>query len=269
MEIRILGPLEAVENGCSIVPGAGKPRQMLALLAANAGRFVPVRALAEELWGGYPPRSAATTLQTYVLGLRTRINGAGGRGGKEVLVTAPGGYRLDANPDDVDAGRFERLAASGHRAVDLGDNEAAARLLRSALAVWRGPAFADVRVGQLLGAEGTRLEEGRTRVLEDRIEADLQLGRHHALLGELAVLRARHPMHENLCAIHMIALYRCGRQWQALDAYTTLRNTLIAELGMEPAPRLRRLQHLVLASDPELEVGGSPARDLLAVANPA
>lgn len=260
MDIRILGPVEAEENGCSVVPVAGKPRRMLALLAVNAGGFVPVAALADELWGGDPPRSAATTLQTYVLGLRTLIDAAGGRGGKEVLVTAPGGYRLDVDADDVDAVRFERAARTGHRASDLGDHEAAARLLRAALALWRGPVLVDVQVGPQLGPEVTRLEEGRTRALEDRIGADLRLGRHHALLGELAVLRGRHPLHENLCAIHMVALYRCGRPWQALDAYTTLRTALVAELGMEPAPRLRRLQHLVLASDPELEFAGGPDR---------
>ena len=269
MDIKILGPLEVRENCCSVVLTAAKPRQMLALLAANAGGFVPVRALAEELWGGRPPRSASTTLQTYVLKLRTAISATGGRSAKEVLVTASGGYRLDIAAEDVDAGRFERLAASGDRAVDLGDDEAAARLLRSALAVWRGQALVDVHVGSLLGAEVIRLEEDRTRVLENRIQADLKLGRHQALIAELAVLRARYPMHENLCAMHMIALYRCGRQWQALEAYTTLRNTLVAELGMEPAPRLRQLHHLVLDADSELEFGGPVVGNLIAVPNPA
>jgi SARP family transcriptional regulator, regulator of embCAB operon len=263
MEVKVLGPLEARENGRSIAPTAGKPRQILSLLALEAGQVVTVPTLIEELWGMQPPRSALTTLQTYILHLRRLIESALGADGpvgsgaaKELVVTRCGGYLLNIDRSDVDVHTYQRLATSGAHAAELGDYETASRLLRSALGVWRGPVLVDVQAGPRLGIEVIRLEESKLGVLELCIDADLRLGRHYALLSELAMLNASYPMHENLCAQYMLALYRSGRQWRALDVYRSLRDTLVRELGVEPSSRLQHLQQAVLRSDPMLDEEG-------------
>jgi SARP family transcriptional regulator, regulator of embCAB operon len=264
MDVKVLGPLEARENGRCVMPSAAKPRQVLALLALRAGHVVPVPTIIEELWGENPPRSALTTLQTYIMQLRRLIAAAlgddAGLSAKDVLHTRFGGYQLDIPADHVDAHGFERLALAGQRQFDLGDHASTARLLRTALEVWRGPALVDVSVGMPLATEATRLEELRLGALETRIEADLRLGRHQSLISELSVLTAAHPMNENICAKSMIALYRSGRQWKALEAYSSLRDTLVGELGVDPSVHLRRLQQMVLRSDSAL--GGPGGREL-------
>lgn len=261
MDIKVLGPLEAHQDGRSIAPSAAKPRQILALLAIQSGQVVTVPTLIEELWGMNPPRSALTTLQTYIMQLRRRIEAAlvaaGPGGAKEVLVTRYGGYMLELAPDDVDVHRYERLATNGVRALENQDNESSSRLLQAALEMWRGQALVDVQIGLRLAVEVTRLEESRLTILESRIEADLRLGRHNTLLSELAVLIARYPIHENLCAQYMIALYRSGRQWRALEVFKALRGTLVEELGVEPSARLQQLQRLILNSDPALDNASS------------
>ncbi|TDP96597.1 AfsR/SARP family transcriptional regulator [Labedaea rhizosphaerae] len=257
MDIKVLGPLEAHEGGKSIVPSAAKPRQILAVLALQASQVVTVPTLMEELWGPDLPRSASTTLQTYILQLR-RLMTAGlaaamTRKAKDVLVTRHGGYMLDVSEDEVDVHVYDRLSIAGRRALEAGDYESASRLLGSSLDLWRGQALVDVQVGSRLEIDVIRLEESRLGVLESRIDADLRLGRHHMLLSELAVLTARHPMHESLCAQFMIALYRSGRQWRALDMYQRLRDTLVSELGVEPSARLKHLQGAILNSDALLD----------------
>lgn len=257
MEIRVLGPLEAQQNGTSVTPTAGKPRQILALLALEAGQVVTVPTLIEELWGMEPPRSALTTLQTYILHLRRLIDAALPAGApataKHMLVTRSGGYLLDVAHESVDVRAYERLALAGSRAAEIADYDSASRLLRAALAIWRGQALVDVQAGMRLGIEVIRLEESRLGALELCIDADLRLGRHYSLLSELAMLNASYPMHENLCAQYMVALYRAGRQWRALDAFKKLRDTLVGELGVEPSTRLQQLQRAILRSDPGLD----------------
>jgi DNA-binding SARP family transcriptional activator len=257
MEIKVLGPLEARENGVSITPTAGKPRQLLALLAVQAGHVVTVPTLIEELWGMAPPRSALTTLQTYVLQVRRKIDAAllrdGSNGAKDVLVTRYGGYMLEVPGENIDIRSYERLAVAGQRALEMGRLDSASSLLSAALAVWRGPFLVDVQTGVRLSMEFTRLQESRLGALESRINADLRLGRHQELLSELAMLTAQYPMHENICGQYMIALYRSGRQWRALEAYQTLRGTLTEDLGVEPSMRLRRLHSAILNSDSELD----------------
>lgn len=257
MEVKVLGPLEARENGRSIAPTAGKPRQILALLALEAGQVVTVPSLIEELWGMQPPRSALTTLQTYILHLRRMIDAALPAGSpvaaKDVLVTRCGGYLLNVQRGHVDVHTYERLATAGARAAEIGDFDSASRLLRAALDVWRGPVLVDVQAGLRLGIEVIRLEESKLGVLELCIDADLRLGRHYTLLSELAMLNASYPMHENLCAQYMVALYRSGRQWRALDVYKALRDTLVSELGVEPSARLQHLHRAILRSDPTLD----------------
>uniref|UniRef100_UPI0006E2933D AfsR/SARP family transcriptional regulator n=1 Tax=Streptomyces atriruber TaxID=545121 RepID=UPI0006E2933D len=263
MDIEVLGALAVRENGLSITPTAPKPRQVLALLALHADRMVPVSALTEELWGAAPPRSARTTLQTYVLQLRELIaaalareavpDGAGGpRSAKDVLVTMPGGYLLCGGGGASDVRTFERLAGAGYRAMDAGDCAGAARQLREALALWSGTAFADVQAGPQLQMEIKRLDESRLCALDRRIEADLRLGRHRELLAELTVLVNGYRTHESLHAQYMLALHRSGRRGEALDAYQRLRTTLVRELGLEPSARLRRLQRSILTAGHDL-----------------
>ncbi|KOG76442.1 AfsR/SARP family transcriptional regulator [Streptomyces varsoviensis] len=268
MEIKVLGPLDGRVNDVCVVPTASKPRQVFAMLALNVGQVVSVPVLMEELWGERPPRSAATTLQTYVLQLRRQLESAlesdRTRNAKDVLRSRFNGYLIDAEPRDVDVYAYEDLAARGRRALEGGDAERAAGLLREALDVWRGPALADVWTGSRLAVEQTRLEESRLIALESRIEADLLLGRHYSVLGELSVLVAQHPWHENLHVHYMVALYHTGRQWQALDVYRRLRETLVDEFGLEPSPRLQSVQQAILSADPKLEAAGARAPFALA-----
>ncbi|MGB8942192.1 MAG: AfsR/SARP family transcriptional regulator [Streptomyces sp.] len=259
MDIEVLGALVVRENGTSVTPRAPKPRQVLALLALHADQVVPIASLIEELWGDTPPRSARTTLQTYVLQLRELIaaalehdpEGAPSRSPKDVLVTAPGGYVLRTSGGSSDVREFDRLAGLGYRAMDADDFPHAARELRDALALWAGAAFADVQAGPQLEMQARRLEETRLCALDQRIEADLRLGRHRELLGELTVLVNRYRTHENLHGQFMLALYRSGRRSEALDAYQRLRATLVRELGLEPSAGLRRLQRSILMAGPE------------------
>lgn len=262
MEIAVLGPLTARLGQTSVVPSAAKPRQVLALLALNSGREVGIRALADELWGDRPPRSADATLQTYVKQLRRLIAAAlgpdPGRGPRDVLIRRHNGYVLDAPPDSTDAARFEQLARRGRSALETGDPGAASEQLAQALLLWRGPALADVTPGRMLGAEVLRLEELRLTALEDRIAADLRLGRHDMLLGELTGLTARFPLHERLHGQLMVALCRSGRTWQALEVYGRLRAAFVEDLGLEPSPQLKRLHQAVLAGDPALDSTAGP-----------
>lgn len=273
MEIKVLGPLMAESGGTSVVPSAGKPRQILALLSVYANQVLPVPTLMEEIWGSDMPRSAPTTLQTYILQLRRLIAGAlgpdGPRTAREVLATRHGGYLLEVAPGAVDVHEYDRLVATARGATERGDDECAAALYREALGVWRGPALVDVRLGPLLEIELVRLEESRLGVLEQRIDSDLRLGRHRQLLAELTSLTARHPLHEGLHAQRIVALYRSGRRWQALNVFQDLRRGLTEELGLDPSARLQQLHRAVLAGDPALDshlAGRRPVLDLFAAA---
>ncbi|MER5411034.1 AfsR/SARP family transcriptional regulator [Streptomyces sp. NPDC002769] len=261
MDTDILGTLDVREKGISITPTAPKPRQVLALLVLHADQMVPVGMLSEELWGAQPPRSARPTLQTYILQLRELITAAlerdpgGHRTAKDVLLTVPGGYLLKSGEGSSDVREFERLAGLGYRAMDGADFPEAARHLRAALALWSGPPLADVQAGPHLVTQVKRLEESRLCALDQRIEADLRLGRHRELLAELTVLVSRYPTHESLCGQYMLALYRSGRRGEALDAYQRLRATLVRGLGLEPSAALGKLQRSILMARPD----GSPA----------
>lgn len=267
MDIKLLGLLSAQVDGVSFAPSAAKPRQILTLLSVYAGQVLPVPTLMEELWGSHMPRSAVTTLQTYILQLRRRIAAACGpdapRTAHQLLATRHGGYMLHVQPSQVDVHVYDQLVAAGRRAFDAGDDEAASGRFREALTVWRGPAMVDVQHGPVLEIELARLEESRLGVHERAFESELRLGLHAALLTELTALAARHPLHEGLHAQLMTALYRTGRAWQALEVYQGLRARLVEELGLEPSPRLRRLQQAVLSADPALELSGEHRRTVL------
>ncbi|MEV7323531.1 AfsR/SARP family transcriptional regulator [Streptomyces sp. NPDC093970] len=269
MDIGILGTLDVREQGVSVTPTAAKPRQVLALLALHADQPVTVATLTEEVWGRRPPRSARPTLQTYVMHLRELIDRAsaapdgrtGGRTGvrtsKQVLRTVPGGYLLDTGEGANDVREFGELSENGYRAMEAGDHRGAARLLRTALDLWTGPALAGVRAGDRLRAEIRGLEESRLCALDRRIECDLRLGRHRELIAELTVLVSRHPTHESLCGQLMIALQRSGRRGEALAAYQRLRTTLVHDFGLEPSAVLGRIRRSVLTAGED----GTPAPD--------
>ncbi|GHI90527.1 AfsR/SARP family transcriptional regulator [Streptomyces xanthophaeus] len=260
MDIEVLGALSVRENGVSITPTAPKPRHVLALLALHADQVVSVGLLIEELWGATPPRSARTTLQTYVLQLRVLIANALEHGdderctAKDILATLPGGYRLETRGGTVDYREFERRAGAGYRAMDSEDYAGAARRLADALSLWTGPALSDVQAGTRIETEARRLEEARLCALDQRIEADLRLGRHRELLSELTVLVNQYRMHESLHGQFMLALHRSGRRGEALKVYQRLRTTLVSELGLEPSAALSRLQRSILMAHPETAV---------------
>ncbi|WP_324788502.1 AfsR/SARP family transcriptional regulator [Streptomyces sp. H51] len=268
MDIGILGPLAVRMNSVSVTPTAPKPRRVLALLVLNADRTVPVDTLVEELWGHRPPRSARPTLQTYILQIREMItaalahdpDGSSPRTAKDVLLTVPGGYLLNSGGGVHDVREFERLSGMGYRAMDAEDHAAAAELLREALRLWNGPPLADVTPGPHLSTQAKRLEESRLCALDQRIEADLRLGRHRELLAELTVLVSRYPGHESLCGQYMLALCRAGRRGEALEAYRRLRTTLVRTLGLEPSPPLAKLQRSILCAGPEHAVPAAAPR---------
>lgn len=254
-EIRILGPLHVTMAGSSVVPTAAKTRQVLALFAINVGRVVTTSVLIEELWGGRAPRRAPGTLQTYVLHLRRLIGSATepGRSSKDILITKHTGYQLDVDPGSVDAVRYERLAASGRAAGAVGDFRRAGELLSDALTMWRGPVLVDVNTGTQLEIEAMRLAESRLTDLTLRIDADLYLGRHQQLLGELAALCAQHPFMENFRAQYMLALYRSGRVSQAMATYREMWRTARDQLGVEPGGTLRRLHQALLSGSTHID----------------
>ena len=257
LSIGLLGPLSLRLHEALVTPSAPKQRQVLGLLALNAGRVVTVPTLVEELWGDYPPRSYATTLQTYILQLRNALATActSNPYARQMLSTRHFGYVLEEDVCQTDVDVFDGFVRAGRAAFEAGDYYLASDELACALQLWRGPALVDVRMGRVLEIEAASLEERRFGVLERRIEADLALGRHADLLGELTLAAARNPMNENICAFLMTALYRTGHVGRSLEAFRRLRSVHRAELGVEPCPRLQRLQKAILSGDPALEVG--------------
>jgi YVTN family beta-propeller protein len=245
MEYRVLGPLE-VRDGAESVPLAGaKQRALLALLLLNANQVVSRDRLIEDLWGAQPPGTAVQSVQVYVSRLRKLLP-------VDTLLTRAPGYVLEVEPDQLDLRRFEMLLAEGHEALAGGDAERAAGALHQALQLWRGPALAEFAFEPFAQTEIGRLEDLRLVAVEQRIEADLALGRHAELIGELEALIAEHPYRERLRAQLMLALYRSGRQAEALEVYQDARHVLVDELGIEPSGELQRLEKAILTQDEEL-----------------
>ncbi|WP_203823654.1 AfsR/SARP family transcriptional regulator [Actinoplanes palleronii] len=248
MIFRVLGPLEVTVQGTVDTPTAAKVRWTLALLLLRANHVVGRTSIITELWGENPPRSAVTTAQTYIYQLRKKYQDRLGAG--ELVETRLAGYLLKADEAQIDARVFERLSDQGHASLEAGHVERAARQLHEALALWRGPALADVPAGPVLAPHLTHLEETRTWTLRLRILADRRLGRHHDLIPELQFLAAAHPLDEWFHQQLMIALTETGRRADALQVYERIRVTLGAELGVHPSPGLCRLQHDVVTGDP-------------------
>ena len=250
LEVRLLGPIEVERGGEPVALGGQKPRALLAVLALDPGRVVSVDRLVEALWPGDPPDSAPHAIQVYVSQLRKALGA--------VIVTRPPGYVLDVNPERVDAHRFSRLAQEGRAALEQDDAATAEIVLREALALWRGPALADFLYEPFAQTQIARLEELRTAVVEDRIEADLALGRHLELVSELEALVHAELLRERPRAQLMLALYRSGRQADALAAYRDARDTLVDELGIEPGPELKELEAAILRQDESLLLEEAP-----------
>ena len=246
MDFRILGPLEALDEAGPVELTGGKQKALLALLLLHADQVVPVDQLVDDLWGEKAPDTARKMIQIYVSRLRKRLPA-------ELVQTRPSGYLLRLGDAELDLHWFERLLDDGRRALAAGDAEAASEQLGAALRLWRGPALAEFDE-PFAQPEGGRLEELRLVCLEERIEADLALGRHGDLVGELEALIARYPLHEGLRQQHMLALYRSGRQAEALAAYQEARHALAGELGIEPSPALRELERRILQQDASLEL---------------
>jgi DNA-binding SARP family transcriptional activator len=252
MEFRILGSLEVRTDTGPVTPAGAKPRALLAMLLLHANEPVSAERLAIALWGEDAPAGAAKTIQVHVSRLRRAL------GEPDVLATTPAGYRLRVLPGELDADRFEQLAGEGHRALADGRPARAGHVLHEALSLWRGPALADVGFETFAQAEIVRLEDERLGALEARVEADLALGRHTELAGELAQLVAAHPLRERLHGQLMLSLYRSGRQADALQAYRDARNALVDRLGIELGPELRELEWAILAHDPALDLVHPP-----------
>src|SRR5215212_7771900 len=240
MEYRVLGPLEALGSAGPLPLGGAKQRALLALLLLNANHVVSRERLIDELWGEDPPETAVTRVP---------------------------GYVIEVEPENVDLIRFERLVKDGRAALAAGDPVSAADTIRAAIALWRGPALTEFAAEPFAQIEGGRLDDLRVAALEERIDADLQLGRHTELTGELEVLITSHPHRERLRAQLMLALYRAGRQSEALDVYRNLRATL-DEIGIEPGESLQQLERQILNHDPVIEAPALPIAEATAPATP-
>jgi SARP family transcriptional regulator, regulator of embCAB operon len=224
----------------------------------HANRVVHLDLLIEELWGANPPKSAVTTAQTYIHHLRKiTLPEKSDTAGSLIITKAPG-YVLSIDPKQVDSFVFQRRVWQGRKNLESGDATEAARVFRQALEMWRGPALADVAPGRILEAQVVTLEEQRLRALELRIQADLQLGLHRELIGELRSLVASHPLNEWFHGQLIATLSHAGRRNDALQTYQNLRATLSGELGLEPSPELQRLQREVLSSGYARSRAGEP-----------
>jgi DNA-binding SARP family transcriptional activator len=253
VDFRILGPLEVTGGGGTIVLSAEKPRTILGVLLLHPNEIVSQEQLANELWGEQKPPSAAKLVQTYIAKLRATLQSA-------VIETRPPGYLLHLEEEALDAAQFRRLVSEARRRLEAGEPMHAVRRFNEALLLWRGPALADVSFESLAQDEVERLEEERIVALMDRIDCDLVLGRTDQLVPELQILVNRYPLRERPRAQLMLALYRSGRQADALQLYASTRRMLRDELGLEPSPRLQELEREILRHDPRLEPPASSPR---------
>jgi DNA-binding SARP family transcriptional activator len=265
MEFRLLGPFEVEHEGRPLAVGRRRERCLLAVLLLEANTAVSVEQLAELLWHDAPPRDPRSTIHTYVSRLRGLLD-ADGQGRRGVRLTRSGqGYLATVDPGTVDALRFRSLVNQARGLVDPAERAA---LLRQALRLWRGPMLADVDFEHLQDRLAAPWQEARLAATEAAIDAELACARHHEIIGELRALTSEHPYRERLTALLMIALYRAGRQAEALEAYQRARRTLVDHLGIEPGPELRRLHERVLAGDTDLlapAAGGQVAQPAAAV----
>ena len=264
MEFGLLGPLEVLRDGRPVEVAGARQRALLAVLLLRARQVVPADRLLEDVWGDDQPAAGATALRVRLSQLRKALAPDG-----ELIVTRAPGYLADVGPAQLDLHRFERFARDGDHALARGEAAVAADALGEALALWRGPALADFAYEPFAQGPIRRLEELRMAAREQLVAAQLALGRHAHVLGELEALVAEHPLRERLWAHLMLALYRSGRQADALDAYRRARRVLSEEVGLEPAAELQALERRILHQDPGLDGEvpvARPARSVLAIA---
>jgi DNA-binding SARP family transcriptional activator len=254
MAFSVLGPLEVTGGGGSVPLTRRREQRILAALLLAAGRVVTVDLIVDCLWPTQPPRTVSSQVRNCVASLRRTLVGAGLAA--EAMTRGPAGYQLRIAPAQLDRDRFEELVARGRSEMAMGRPAEAVALLRQADALWRGPALAGLCDG-VLAAEVLRLEELRLQAIEDRMEAELTIGRHERVLPELTALAWDHPGRDRLQGGLMLALYRAGRVGDALTSYDRLRRTLTAELGLEPSRRLRDLRQAILVEDEWLLSGSA------------
>jgi DNA-binding SARP family transcriptional activator len=253
MDYRILGPLEAFDGERQLPLGGARQRAVLAILLLHGNETLTRDVIVDELWGEDTPPTAAKVLQNCVSALRKELP-------PNTIRTVAGAYGLTLEPEELDRDRFERLLAEGRAALETGDPAEALDQFRRALALWRGAPLSDLSYERFAQEEIKRLEELHVAGLEDRIEAELGIGRHDELVPELEALVTRHPLRERLRGQFMLALYRAGRQAEALEAYRVARRTLFAELGIEPGRALRELEQAILTQVPALDVAPRQAQ---------
>jgi DNA-binding SARP family transcriptional activator len=267
LQFTILGPVDVFlpsfadrDGTAPALPlGPLKQRIVLALLLCHANEVVPTEQLLAALWPAGPPRTAAKNIQVYVSHLRRVLAGGSRGGGRDRIVYRPPGYRIAVRPDELDAAVFEELVRAGRVALRQARPEQAAALLRAALDTWRGPALNDLRAAApALRAAAIRYDDRRLAAAEDWIEAELTLGHHAEVIDDIERLVQDHPLRERLRGEQLVALYRCGRQVEALAEYDNLRRALAGELGLTPSPALRRLYQSILAGEVAL-AGAAPS----------
>jgi DNA-binding SARP family transcriptional activator len=265
MDFRILGSFEALDEGQVVTPRGAKQRALLALFLLHPNETLRTDWLIDELWGERPPTTASKTVQVHVSHLRKALAHGGDGGSDGLIVTRERGYEMRLDPAHLDSRRFEALLAEGRGELAAGRPERAVSTLEQALSLWSGPPLAEVAYESFAGREIARLDDLRVTAFEQLIEAKLQLGRHEEVVPQLEALIPEHPYRERLRAHLMLALYRCDRQADALQAYHDARRTLIGELGIEPGERLRELERAILAQDPALHLAAEES----AAAEPA
>ncbi|ASU57793.1 hypothetical protein CGQ36_09665 [Nocardiopsis dassonvillei] len=257
MELKVLGPLGMEFEGRDYLPAAPKQRQILALLLLNVDRYVSIDTCAEELWGPHRPKTSVPTIQTYILQIRKALASlpsvATMKKAHELLSTGRGGYRMVLPEDTLDLSVCNRLLAEGRFAARQGRHADAASALRTALAMRRGPMLNGLRLGPVLDALIDAHDEAFIVAQEQYFEAELALGFHWHVLSDLRAMSLLHPLNEGLQRQYMLALYRAGRQAEALEVFRHLRTTLADQLGLMPSPPLCHLHERILASDPELD----------------
>src|SRR5580692_12324098 len=259
LEIRVLGPVEVAWDGRPVDIGGVKARALVARLLVDRRIIVTVDRLVDSLWGGNDGTGAEIAMRSTISRLRKRIREAGVPG--DVIVTRAPGYLLDVPAETTDVLRLERLVAEGRVQLARGNPSECVRLLSEAEELWRGPAYSEVRDEPFARAEARRLEELRLLATETRMDAELTMGRHEAVAGALETLTSANPMRERLWSQRMLALYRCGRQAEALRVYQDLRAILVDELGIEPGHDVAWLEHAILVQDPALDFPAPPEPD--------
>jgi DNA-binding SARP family transcriptional activator len=263
--VRALGPIEAVISGRLADLGAPKQRSLLTLLVSRVGQPVPIDVIVEELWTGHPPPSAITSLQAYVANLRRALEpDRAPRAPATVLRTHGRGYLLDSRVVEVDVNRFAEHAAAGRQALDLGDPQQALSEFEAGLALWRGPAYAEVADSTYVAPETKRVEEFRLSAIEGRCQALLGVGAHEMAVADLEAFTEAYPLREYGHELLSLALYRAGRQADALAALRANQKRLAEELGIDPGPALRRLERAILIQDPVLDWNPPQSRSALA-----